>query len=480
MSHSVWLKEIAFGRNINIANYVVSTISMCKAIVIMNQTNECNVKYDWLVPSSQIPPLKSICCLYHAVGPERLSGFILGFRSSGDMKSNVFLDEEICHVHQGHPGPGETVEVMCHVGGPTHARYVYIYLPGDERLITLCEVEVYAFTGMWWKYILINHFQLCVKSQWLIVYNFLCLWTSNMSSYYTPLPGKHAAVTDVDEDQCFLPQAAMTATSAVEITDILQDSNYSSCLRLVDRTGPRIHITIPVLPNRVVLDIHLLGHSLNCSPLVGMMMSSICNCDNGGCTASVCVTGDLFVFGTHTGCRYRCHCIGRCHAIVIDTYQYLHTGDQREICEIEIVIWILRRPHFLGLNALGEVRSCMSFTDILQDLSYNSCLRLMDRTAARLGIIIPVLPNRLIPDIILLGHGLNCSPLTRMIMSSIYNCDNSVCAVSVCIARDLVVSDTYSGCRYRYHYMERCHAIVIDGSKVTDATDQREIWKILI
>ena len=64
------------------------------------------------------------------------------------MTSNVFLDEEVCHVHQGSPGPGETVEVMCLVGGPTHARYVYIYLPGDERVLTLCEVEVYEFTGI--------------------------------------------------------------------------------------------------------------------------------------------------------------------------------------------------------------------------------------------------------------------------------------------------------------------------------------------
>ena len=104
-------------------------------------------------------------CLYFAVAALRLSGFILGFRTSGDMKSNVFLDEEVCHVHQGYPGPAETVEVICYAGGPTHARYVYIYLPGDERVITLCEVEVYAFTGIWWKYILINHFQMGVERQ---------------------------------------------------------------------------------------------------------------------------------------------------------------------------------------------------------------------------------------------------------------------------------------------------------------------------
>ena len=67
------------------------------------------------------------------------------------MKSDVFLDKEVCHVHQGSHGPGETVVVICPVGGPTHARYVYIYLPGNQRVLTLCEVEVYEFTGMRWQ-----------------------------------------------------------------------------------------------------------------------------------------------------------------------------------------------------------------------------------------------------------------------------------------------------------------------------------------
>ena len=144
----------------------------------------------------------------------------------------------------------------------------------------------------------------------------------------------------------------MTASGAVEITDMLQDSSYNSCLCLVNRTGPRIHIIIPVVPDRLISDIYINGNNLNCSPLAGIMMSSIYNCDNGRCASSVCITGDLFVFGRHTGCHYRCHCMERCHAIVIDVYKYPYTADQREICEI--VIWINRHPHFLGLNALEK------------------------------------------------------------------------------------------------------------------------------
>ena len=85
----------------------------------------------------------------HFIGAhDRLNDFILGFRTSGDLISNVFLDEEVCHQHNGNPGPGKTVVITCSIGGPTHARYVYIYVPGDQRTLTLCEVQVYEFTGM--------------------------------------------------------------------------------------------------------------------------------------------------------------------------------------------------------------------------------------------------------------------------------------------------------------------------------------------
>ena len=79
---------------------------------------------------------------------KRLHSFILGFRKYGNITSDEFLDEEVCHVHHGSPGPGETVVVTCLTDGPTHARYIYIYLPGDGQILSLCEVEVYEFTGM--------------------------------------------------------------------------------------------------------------------------------------------------------------------------------------------------------------------------------------------------------------------------------------------------------------------------------------------
>ena len=84
-----------------------------------------------------------------------------------------------------------------------------------------------------------------------------------------PFSGKNAALADSAEDQCFLPQADITAFGAVEITDILQDSNHSTCLRLGDRAGNHIRIVISLLHHRIISNIHVTGNNLNCSPGAG-------------------------------------------------------------------------------------------------------------------------------------------------------------------------------------------------------------------
>ena len=163
--------------------------------------------------------------------------------------------------------------------------------------------------------------------------------------------GKHAALTKGRNDLCFPSQAQITASAAAEITYLLQDSNYNSCICFCDRTGPKLRIIIPVLPYRLISNIRIIGNSLNCGPLVGMVMYSTYNCDNDSCANSVCITGDLVVSGTHTGCRYRCHCMKGCHAILIDIYKFPNITDQREICEI--IIWI-HVPYVYSIPMFGN------------------------------------------------------------------------------------------------------------------------------
>ena len=74
---------------------------------------------------------------------ERLTDFVLGFRKSGNVSSRMSPTTERCHTHKGYPGCGETVEITCQPGFPTHARYVYVLLPRADYL-SICELEVYT------------------------------------------------------------------------------------------------------------------------------------------------------------------------------------------------------------------------------------------------------------------------------------------------------------------------------------------------
>ena len=91
------------------------------------------------------------------------------------------------------------------------------------------------------------------------------------------------------------------------------------------------------LADRLIINIHVLGNSLNCSRLMEMAMPNIYRCGNRECTTSVCIAGGLFVAGTSTWCCYRCHCKEGCHAIVIDVSQFAPRTDHREMCEIVIL-----------------------------------------------------------------------------------------------------------------------------------------------
>ena len=120
-----------------------------------------------------------------------------------------------------------------------------------------------------------------------------------------------------------------------------------------------------------------------------------------------------------------------------------------------------------------------NITTILQDANISSCLHLADRTSTSLRIVIPTFPYRLICSILIVGTNLYCSPLAGIMMSVIYGCEHGECFASVCIAGDLFVSDTHTGCSYRCHCIRGCHAIVIDVFNYLNPTDQMEICEIV-
>ena len=87
---------------------------------------------------------------------ERFSDFVVALHQDRhDAKQGPFPDSQICHKHRGYPKAAETITVTCHAAMMTTlARYVYVYLEGDDRILTLCELEVYSQRGMhliWWN-----------------------------------------------------------------------------------------------------------------------------------------------------------------------------------------------------------------------------------------------------------------------------------------------------------------------------------------
>ena len=70
---------------------------------------------------------------------------MVGFRTSGNLTSRDFTKEVIFYTHSGSPvGCGETLKVTCHKCVTAYARSIIVWIPGLERVLMICEFEVYT------------------------------------------------------------------------------------------------------------------------------------------------------------------------------------------------------------------------------------------------------------------------------------------------------------------------------------------------
>ena len=70
---------------------------------------------------------------------------MVGFRTSSNLTSRVFAKEEIFYIHSSSPvGCGETMKVTCHESVSAYARSVFVWFPGRQRILMICEFEVYT------------------------------------------------------------------------------------------------------------------------------------------------------------------------------------------------------------------------------------------------------------------------------------------------------------------------------------------------
>ena len=60
--------------------------------------------------------------------------------------NDVIGYHRLCYQHTGYPPAGSSLTISC-AAGHVWGRYVYIYLLGEDRVLSLCEVEIFEFTG---------------------------------------------------------------------------------------------------------------------------------------------------------------------------------------------------------------------------------------------------------------------------------------------------------------------------------------------
>ena len=110
-----------------------------------------------------------------------------------------------------------------------------------------------------------------------------------------------------------------TRNNGTEVTGVLQDSNFTSCLVPADKAENRLQIMFPLTVERARLSFKMMGQNLVCSPPSGVGALGIGHCrDDGECPSLLCTPTDIVMPQQGTGYKYKCHCNPVCAAIILD------------------------------------------------------------------------------------------------------------------------------------------------------------------
>ena len=77
----------------------------------------------------------------------RLKGFQVRVTNDSPNPDSIdFDDKSLCYQHDGKASTEDVVTVNCKAGLPP-SRYLIIRLPGQRKILQLCEVEIRKFTN---------------------------------------------------------------------------------------------------------------------------------------------------------------------------------------------------------------------------------------------------------------------------------------------------------------------------------------------
>ena len=132
------------------------------------------------------------------------------------------------------------------------------------------------------------------------------------------------------EPQCPMFLKSMINEYKTEIPQVL-DSDPTTCLAL--NQGQWIQVVLPYIRIKGQFDVSLMGN-LKCSPVFGLSVSAISDCESGTCRYSRCIASDLATPDGIGGCKYQCHSTNVCNHIVVDIAGLSPTAPTGALCEI--------------------------------------------------------------------------------------------------------------------------------------------------
>ena len=132
------------------------------------------------------------------------------------------------------------------------------------------------------------------------------------------------------EPQCPISLTSMINENNTEVPLVL-DSDPTTCLAL--NPGQWMRVSLPYIRVKGQFDVSLMGN-LKCTPMFGLSVSVVNDCESGTCSYSQCIASDLASSDGMGGCKYRCLSTSVCNHIVVDIAGLSATAPTGALCEI--------------------------------------------------------------------------------------------------------------------------------------------------
>ena len=132
--------------------------------------------------------------------------------------------------------------------------------------------------------------------------------------------------------QCDVHETPLNKYNDTEITEVI-DSNPTTCLTLSWKESHWMQISLPGIYVKRTFIVRIIGN-LQCSPVNGLRVSTIDDCEDGICTNSQCIPINIITSDGMKECKYRCHSFSICNHIAVDIVGKHDIGPMGSICEI--------------------------------------------------------------------------------------------------------------------------------------------------